>query len=847
MIVERRRLSTRLANGAKYPVTLLVAPAGYGKSIALDSYLRDVSGEVLRFNVRRAHGSLARFTRALAAAFEPSLPRMGQSLAIAHERAIQSPKPSDILAIWLAEHLDGVPRTIVIDDLHHCEGDRGIAALLASTILRAGSHVRWILATRSTLDLPLASWLARGDSDLPIDERALRFSLEEAHALGEMTAPGIDTEILARLREVTDGAPAIFSFGLATIAQEPQIAERLLSSGGDRFGRFAEEVFERFTPSERTALIESAAFPEIDETLIPSSEERTPWLASVETRAPQIFETHDGRRQYHGLFLGTLRERLKELGGEAAREATMRAALALEGVGRIGEALALYIRERQDTGLVRLIEAHGFAFLEAGYGESIHEAIDALDPLVQMNSAAVLAIKAMSESSSGRFDTAESLFQLALDRAPDQLREQIAYQYGTHLLRFFRPEAVDVFEKLANDPNMTEKLRAYALAALGPAYVFERRMDEALAVANRALEISRTLGAPHVLAKTHFQASYVALYAGDAVRAKHLASTALSVANEHGYFDIAAGSLSVLYNVASDIEDDPVESIRLLEAVGDCAAKSGSLTNQLISLVASLEIEIERNNEDVAELIDEKLQTLDVSLAGRTTYEAMLPTQALRASWAGDFVGAFRLLENSANQQWSDDRKALRLAEIAAYAAAAGLDRDAADALRATSETLKNITEVDLRVQRARLVQSLAAIVLGRTEFAAELLAKVDASPEAMSRRLLALRRTLGALYERYRGARNHNELLAHLGELEECGFAGMARTISMLPLADNASQRASRLSVSERVATLAWADGESMASDQQLTTIARKLGCGERSAVLRAVTWHRAAFEGER
>jgi DNA-binding CsgD family transcriptional regulator len=68
-----------------------------------------------------------------------------------------------------------------------------------------------------------------------------------------------------------------------------------------------------------------------------------------------------------------------------------------------------------------------------------------------------------------------------------------------------------------------------------------------------------------------------------------------------------------------------------------------------------------------------------------------------------------------------------------------------------------------------------------------------------------------------------------------------------MLPLADNASQRASRLSVAERIVARRWADGEGPASEQQLVAIARKLGCAERSAVLRAVTWHRDAFEGER
>ena len=845
MSLVRERISERLAAGARRPVTLLTGRAGSGKSIALDHYLRGLCGEIVRLDLLPTHGSLTRFVRALAAALEPALPRIGQSLAIAHERATLSSNPSDVLATWLAEHLEKVPRTIVIDDFHHCEGEAGVADLIARAVELTRAHVRWIIATRSSADLPVSSWLARGDTDLPIDEQSLRFSSAEAQLLASEVAPAIAGASVAQLLEITSGIPASFTFGLQTIAQEPVIADRLLVAGPDPFGRFASEVLSRFSPTERKLLIETAAFSELDERLIAGGDDASPWLASVEAKAPQIFEFRQGRRRYHGLFMESLCERLRELGSSAARDAARRAALALERTGRIGEALAIYVRERLDTELVRVIEVHGFAFLEAGRGESIHEAINALDPLVQMMSPVVLAIKAMSDSSIGRFDTAESWFALALDRAVDPLRAQIAYQYGTHLLRFFRREAVGVFEGLLADPLLADKLRAYVLAALGPAYVFERRLDDARRATDKALALAGSLDAPHVFARAHHQAAYVALFCGEAFRAKELASTSLACATEHGYFDVSAGALSVLYSVAADIEDDPVESLRLLEAVGDCAAKSGSLINQLISLVASLEIEVERNNEEAAELIDQKLRTLDVSFAGRTTYDALLPTQALRETWAGGFRVAYRLLATSADQHWSADRRALRFAEVALYAAAAGLESEATDALRSAAESLTLCGEVDLRVQRARLYSALASIVLGRTEAAKEMLAVVDATPHSLSRRLVALRRTIGALYERYRGARNHNELLGYLKEMGDCGFAGVARAIAVLPLADNAVTRIGRLSVSERLEALRFADGTSSAGDDPIRTIAQKLGCEHERAVRRAVTWHRGAFDG--
>jgi ATP/maltotriose-dependent transcriptional regulator MalT len=844
--LDRQRVSERLAAASAFPVILLIAPAGYGKSFALDAYLRTRTDAVVRFNAGKDHGSLTRFVRALAAALEPTLPGVAQSLAIAHERAIQSPKPSDILAAWLAEHLGSEPRLLVIDDLHHCEGERSIGAFIASAIERTRANVRWIIACRSGADLPIATWLARGDADLPIDARTMRLTSAEALRMAKSVAPDMSDDTVEALRATTDGSPAIFGFAIRTIEQEPSIAGRLLASGGDAFGRFADEVFARLTPDERNLLVRTAALPEVDDALLRCFEgEAAPrTIAAIAAKVPQIFEERTGRRHYHGLFLRSLRARLAELGIDATREIATDAALALERAGRISEALASHTRQRNDAELQRLIEAHGFEFLESGYGESIHEAIEALDPYVQMSNAVVLAIKAMAESRLGRFDTAESWFRLALDCAAVELQPQIKYHYGNHLVRFIRREAVTVLQELAAEPGIQERLRAYALAALGPAYVFERRIDDALRTTEQALEIAAPLRDVHLTAKTHHQASYVALFAGNAARAKALASISLACATEHGFFDVAAGALTVLYSVASDIEDDPAESVRLLEAVGDCAAKSGCLTNALFSLVAKLEIEVERGNEDVIEGIDHKLRTLDVACSGRALYEALLPTQALRASWTGDFTGAYRLLASSEDKQWSADRRALRHAEVATYAAAAKLDREAADAIRAALHVLNGITQVDLRVQRARLFVALAMIVMGRSESAADMLHRVDAGSDILSKRLLALRRTLGAILERYRGSRNQNEILAHLAELRDVGFGGVARVLGSLPLADNAMHRLDRLTVAERVAMVRWADGDDSPLDEQLRTIVRKLGCNKNGAALRAVTRHRAAFE---
>jgi len=841
MELHRARINAAIARASRMPVTLLVAPAGSGKSTALGHFLESIEREVLRFDVRVHHTSLTRFVRGLSAELEPLLPRVPQSLAIAHERAVQSARPADVLAAWLAEHLRETPRTIVIDNYHHCEHDPTIAAFLAGVIERTRTNTRWILATRSAAQLPFATWLAHGDADVPIGENTLRLTRAEADYFAAKIAPALDARVTNALREATNGSVGQMLFALQTTALDPTIGERVLDAGGNVYERCVDETLALLTPDERRLVAQSANFPDLDEALLSAAgyENAAQRLSSLCAKIPQAFEQRNDTLHYKTLFADLLRDRLAASGVEAVYDTHARTGHALASCSRIVEALAYYIHGREFAAIAQLIESRGLAFVEAGYGDTIAEAIEALDPIARTGSPVVLAIKATFESRVGRFDTAESWFQLALDRTTDTgVRNQIAYQYGTHLLRFQRPEAISLLEDLADDPAACADLRCYARSALGPAYVFARRFDEALASVEAASILVDVSASSHLRARVFHQASYVALHRNEGARAKTLASQSLEIAQRHGFFDIAAGALTVLYNVASDLEDDPIESLRLLDAVAECAAKSGSLTNHLLALVAKLEIEVERGNEDAIAELDEKLRTIDARCSGPAAYEALIASQALRAGWAADYVGAYHLLLSSAEQQWSTDRKALRWAEIAVYAAAGGLANESTMAIRSSLELLESFESLEggHRIARTRLFVGLAMVVLGRSESAGEIFDLVDACPQTLSRRLQALRRALAALVDRYRGARNHGTLIGLFQALGEQHFGGVARMIMTFPLADNASLRLGDLNPRERRLLAKLTTGDAFVTKRQVETIVTKLGCVDSRTAMRAV-----------
>ena len=167
--VERRQLIERLDASASLPITLIIAPAGYGKSVALRQYIRTLRERCVRFALRPEHTTLLSFLRGFAEALGENAPHAIDSLADAYERNQSSDKRDLDLAQWLNAHLELFTGVIAIDDLHVADGDPEVAGLLTALIEYSNERVRWIIASRSTAGLPVGSWLAYRDAELPVE------------------------------------------------------------------------------------------------------------------------------------------------------------------------------------------------------------------------------------------------------------------------------------------------------------------------------------------------------------------------------------------------------------------------------------------------------------------------------------------------------------------------------------------------------------------------------------------------------------------------------------------------------------------------------------------------------
>jgi LuxR family maltose regulon positive regulatory protein len=160
-LAERPALLGRLARGLEGRLTLVSAPAGYGKTTLLSAWVRQSRHPVCWLALDEGHDDLARFVRLMVLAVQSVAPTAGEStLRLARQEAL--PPPAAIAAT-LTDDLEAMPGSlvIVIDD-YQLIRDPAVHALIASLLFQGPEHLHLAIGTREDPPLPIATLRARG-------------------------------------------------------------------------------------------------------------------------------------------------------------------------------------------------------------------------------------------------------------------------------------------------------------------------------------------------------------------------------------------------------------------------------------------------------------------------------------------------------------------------------------------------------------------------------------------------------------------------------------------------------------------------------------------------------------
>lgn len=344
-LIPRPRLYNKLGEGLRpgCPLTLVSAPAGFGKTVLLSSWISHVGIPVAWLGLDSADNDPLRFWRHIVAALQTIKAASDESMQIAME-AVQG-IPQDLLVTSLINdiaQINGIA-ILVLEDYHLVE-NKSIHDGINFLLNHLPPQFHLVITTRS--DPPLQ--IARRRAAMELNEiRAvdLRFTRDEVKSfLNESMKLGLSSEDIEALETRTEGW--IVGLQMAALSMQGRGDKHAFITsftGDDRYiaDYLLEEVLQRQPPGLQDFLLRTSALNRLNASLCDaildpmdlSSGAGVELVGSAEVNKPRLssqdileYLEHsnlfivplDDRRQwfrYHHLFTRLLNQRLIQTHG----------------------------------------------------------------------------------------------------------------------------------------------------------------------------------------------------------------------------------------------------------------------------------------------------------------------------------------------------------------------------------------------------------------------------------------------------------------------------------------------------------------------------------------------------
>jgi LuxR family maltose regulon positive regulatory protein len=320
-LVARPRLSERLSRGAESALTLVSAPAGFGKTTLLAEWLVvAAAGErsVAWLSLDQRDNDPALFWTYLVAALNTGVPGVGSG-ALSVLQPPQPPNEAGLVA--LLNDLDAISNDVVLvlDDYHVIDA-RDVQDGMAFLLEHLPPQIHLVIASRTDPPLPLARLRGRGEL-AEIRAADLRFTPGEAAAyLNEVMGLVLTAADVAALEGRTEGWIAALQLAALSMQGREDVTAFIDGfAGDDRYivDFLAEEVLQRQPEHVQHFLLQTSILDRLSGPLcdaVTGQDGGKAKLAALE-RGNLFLVPLDDRRQwyrYHQLFADVLHARLRD-------------------------------------------------------------------------------------------------------------------------------------------------------------------------------------------------------------------------------------------------------------------------------------------------------------------------------------------------------------------------------------------------------------------------------------------------------------------------------------------------------------------------------------------------------
>lgn len=320
-VVMRPRLIDRLNTGLHGKLTLVSAPAGFGKTTLVSEWLGSGDYPAAWISLGEEDSEPARFMTYFVTALQSIAPQIGAGIL----KMLNSPQspPIDSLLTPLLNELATMPHdfVLVLDDYHVLDSQE-IDAALAFLIDNQPPQMHLVITTREDPGLPLARLRARGQLT-EVREADLRFRPDEAtEFLNQAMGLSLSPEDVAALEKRTEGWIAGLQLAAISMQGQQDIGDFIQSFTGSHhfvLDYLVDEVLSRQAPHIqrfllKTSILERMCAALCDAILADEAHAAEDTLESIR-RANLFLILLDNERRwyrYHHLFGELLRKHLTQ-------------------------------------------------------------------------------------------------------------------------------------------------------------------------------------------------------------------------------------------------------------------------------------------------------------------------------------------------------------------------------------------------------------------------------------------------------------------------------------------------------------------------------------------------------
>jgi len=317
--VARPRLIEQLNKGAARKLTLISAPAGFGKSTLLSEWVINYSLPVAWLTLDSSDNEVNRFLDYLIAALQTIKFDFGKPFQ-ALLRSPQSIPVDSMLTPMINEIAEIEPSAVlVLDDFHHIE-DSTIHEVLNFLIAHFPPNIHLVIASRSDPFLPLSQMRAKSEM-IEIRTEDLRFSLQEAaDFLNRVMGLSLSDDDIRSLENRTEGWIAGLQLAAISLQGKENSSELIRTFSGSHrmiLDYLIDEVLDQQPDSIQNFLLKTAILDRFSGELcdhLTGNGDSQQTLEYLEHANIFVIPLDNERcwYRYHHLFADLLQARLKQ-------------------------------------------------------------------------------------------------------------------------------------------------------------------------------------------------------------------------------------------------------------------------------------------------------------------------------------------------------------------------------------------------------------------------------------------------------------------------------------------------------------------------------------------------------